>query len=57
MQEMIEAMLEERPHRVTGEQAAHVVEVLEATARSIELERSVEAESSFDPPEPLPAIA
>lgn len=53
VQEMVEAILEERRHRVTGEQAAHVVEILEATARSIELERSVEVTSSFTPPEPL----
>jgi predicted dehydrogenase len=53
VQEMVDAMLEDRPHRVTGEQAAHVVEILEATARSIELERSVEVTSSFAPPERL----
>lgn len=50
VQEMVDAMLEGRPHRVTGEQAAHVVEILEATARSIETERPADVISSFDPP-------
>lgn len=47
VRELVDAMVEGRPHRVTGEQAAHTVEILEATARSIELERPVEISSSF----------
>jgi predicted dehydrogenase len=48
--ELVDAMIEGRPHRVTGEQAAHVVEILEATARSVELECAVDISSSFNPP-------
>lgn len=44
-----------RPHRATGEQAAHVVEILEATATSIAEGRPVDLTSSFAPPTLSPA--
>jgi predicted dehydrogenase len=50
---MVAALREDRPHRATGEQAAHVVEILEATARSMREGRAVEVASSFPQPEPL----
>jgi predicted dehydrogenase len=53
VRDMVNALREDRPHRATGEQAAHVVEILEATARSMREGRAVEVASSFTPPEPL----
>ncbi|CAN5897292.1 Gfo/Idh/MocA family oxidoreductase [soil metagenome] len=53
VQEMAAAMLDGRPHRVTGEQAAHIVEILNATTTSLETERPVEIGSSFPLPAPL----
>ena len=49
-----------RPHRATGEQAAHVVEILDAIAASTAESRPVEITSSFTPPAlsaPSPAPA
>lgn len=51
--EMTQAMKEGRPHRFTGEQAAHVVEILTAAARSMQEGRSVDITSSFTPPQPM----
>jgi predicted dehydrogenase len=48
--DMAEAIKQDRPHRATGEQAAHVVEILVATAKSVELGRPVEIHSQFAPP-------
>lgn len=52
VREMVVAMLEDRPHRATGEQAAHIVEILNAAKTSLETERPVEISSSFPPPLP-----
>ncbi|MFC8521389.1 MULTISPECIES: Gfo/Idh/MocA family oxidoreductase [Micrococcaceae] len=49
------ALRENRPHRTTGEHAAHVVEVLDAIAQSADKGNRVEVTSSF--PSPLPARA
>jgi predicted dehydrogenase len=51
--EMIRAMQDNRRHRFTGEQAAHVVEILTAAARSMQEGRAVEITSSFTPPQPM----
>jgi len=51
--ELAEAIDEGRAHRASAEQAAHVVEVVEAIARSQAEDGSVEVRSSFDPPLPL----
>jgi predicted dehydrogenase len=51
--ELAEAIDEARPHRASAEQAAHVVEVVEAIARSQAEGGSVEVRSSFEPPPPL----
>jgi len=48
--DIAEAIKQNRPHRATGEQAAHVVEILEAVAKSMELGRPVEVHSDFTPP-------
>jgi predicted dehydrogenase len=58
VREMAQAIREERPHRATGEQAAHVVEILAAAARSLREGAAVEVRSSFEPPAPIePPVA
>jgi len=44
------AIVSGRPHRATGAQAAHIVEVLDAIATSVAERRAVEITSSFAPP-------
>lgn len=51
--DMAQAIREDRPHRATGEQAAHVVEILVAIARSMELGQPIEVRSFFTPPAPM----
>jgi predicted dehydrogenase len=51
--DLAEAIAEERPHRASGEQAAHLVEVLEAVQTSVRDGGSVDVRSGFTPPEPL----
>jgi len=51
--ELAQAILEDRPHRATGEQAAHIVDILAAISESIASGQSVEVRSSFPPPPPL----
>ena len=53
--EMAAAIQEGRPHRASAEQAAHVVEILEAAARSMHEEgRRIEIASSIVPPPLMP---
>jgi predicted dehydrogenase len=51
--DLAEALEEGRPHRASGEQAAHIVEVLEAATQSAEHGGTVEVRSTFDRPEPF----
>jgi predicted dehydrogenase len=51
--ELASAIIEERPHRATGEHAAHIVEVLCAIRQSFEEQRPIAVHSSFTPPQPL----
>jgi predicted dehydrogenase len=51
--ELAEAIGEGRAHRASAEQAAHVVEVVEAIARSQAEGGPVEVHSDFEPPAPL----
>src|SRR5205085_2449517 len=51
--ELADAIREQRPHRVTGAQAAHVVEVIDGILRAAESGGSVDIRSSFEPPEPM----
>jgi predicted dehydrogenase len=51
--EMALAMLEDRPHRATGKQAAHVVEILEGASTSMRDGRPVAITSTFEPITPL----
>lgn len=52
--DLAEALHERRPSRVTGEHAAHVVEILEATNQSVRSGQAVELHSAFVTPEPMP---
>jgi predicted dehydrogenase len=51
--EMVCAMREGRPHRFTGEHAAHITEILCATSESARTGRPVEIRSGFTPPAPM----
>jgi predicted dehydrogenase len=53
--DMAAAIAEGRPHRASAEQAAHVVDILEAAATSMAGDgRRVEVTSTFAPPQPMP---
>jgi predicted dehydrogenase len=51
--DLARAIEEGRPHRMSGEQAAHLVEVMNAITRSAEMGSPVEVTSSFPRPEPM----
>jgi predicted dehydrogenase len=51
--DLAEALAAGAPHRVTGAQAAHVVEILFAITEAIEEGRRVEVLSEFAPPPPV----
>lgn len=51
--EMAEAILQGRPHRATGEQAAHVVEILCAVNQSMQQHEPVSIHSTFTQPAPM----
>jgi predicted dehydrogenase len=51
--DMAAAILDERPHRATGAQAAHVVEILNAAASSIQSGQKVDLHTSFPAPAPM----
>lgn len=48
--ELARALHEDRPHRSSGEHAAHVIEVMEGLQRSMDESRFVEITSSFENP-------
>jgi len=53
--DMAGAIAEARPHRATGEHAAHVTEILDAVAASIRADgRRIEIGSAFELPAPMP---
>ncbi|MEM9882710.1 MAG: Gfo/Idh/MocA family oxidoreductase [Planctomycetota bacterium] len=52
--ELSEALDEGRSPRVTGRQAAHVVEIIETIYRVAERHQPAELTSTFDPPSPMP---
>lgn len=51
--DMAESILENRPHRFTGELAAHVTEILDASSASMKTGMPVEVRSTFTPPAPM----
>jgi predicted dehydrogenase len=53
IRDLVAAIREDRPHRATGAQAAHVVEILNAAVQSMKDGRPVEIQSSFPQPEPM----
>ena len=53
LQDFSDAIKENRPSRVTGDHAAHVVEILEATNQSAKTGKTVELHSRFTPPEAM----
>jgi predicted dehydrogenase len=54
VEDLADAIRENRPHRATGEHAAHIVEVVAAIQRSIKAKgRSITVKSDFSPPAPM----
>jgi predicted dehydrogenase len=53
--ELSDAIVTNRPHRATGAQAAHIVEILDAITTSARDGRAVDVSSTFVPPALLPA--
>ena len=53
LRDMAQAIAEDRPHRATGEHAAHIVEVLNAVDTSMITQRTVKVTSSFALPRPV----
>jgi len=51
--ELAEAIRDNRPHRFSGEHAAHVVEILNAATESMQTGRRVALTSTFTPPPPM----
>jgi predicted dehydrogenase len=51
--EMAESMIEGRPHRATGEHAAHVVDILCAAVESMQINQPVAVRSPMAPPAPM----
>lgn len=51
--DIAQAIAEGRPHRATGEQAAHVVEILNAITQSMKTGQPVAIRSSFTQPAPM----
>jgi predicted dehydrogenase/sugar phosphate isomerase/epimerase len=51
--DMADAIRDNRPHRATGEQAAHVVEILCGIVKSAKNGKSVEITSTFTQPAPM----
>jgi predicted dehydrogenase len=52
--ELAEAKAEGRRPRVTGRQAAHIVEIIEAVGQAAQNGETVELTSTFEPPSPMP---
>ena len=51
--DMADALRDGRPHRASGEQAAHIIEVMCAIDQSAVLNKAVEVRSAFPPPAPM----
>ena len=51
--DMADALREGRPHRATGEQAAHIIEIMCAIEESATTGQPVEVNSAFSPPRPM----
>ena len=53
LSDLRDAVAEDRPHRMSAEHAAHVVDVLNAIEASARGAGAIEVGSDFAPPEPL----
>ena len=51
--DMAEALREGRPHRASGEQAAHIIEIMCAIEESAASKQTVDVTSTFPPPTPM----
>ena len=51
--DLADAILNNRPHRATGAQAAHIVEILNAAAASIQSGQMVDLHTTFQAPQPM----
>jgi predicted dehydrogenase len=50
--EMVQAMFDGRPHRFSGEQAAHICDILDGSTQSIKSGTWVDIDTTFPPPKP-----
>jgi predicted dehydrogenase len=57
VEDMAQAIADDRPHRATGEQAAHVVDVFAAVVEAVSTGRTVAVTSTFPSPPPMPWAA
>ncbi|MBI1877896.1 MAG: Gfo/Idh/MocA family oxidoreductase [Chloroflexi bacterium] len=53
VRDLAQAIAADRPHRATGEQAAHVVEILNAITQAMQTSQPVAIHSGFTPPVPM----
>src|SRR5262249_21783330 len=54
VEDMVAAIREDRPHRVSGELALHVLDAMESLRRSARTGRMVDLSTTCGRPEPLP---
>jgi predicted dehydrogenase len=50
--DLVDAIMNDRPHRASAEQAAHIIETMEAILESARTGLPVELKSTFTPPQP-----
>ena len=51
LEDLAEALLKNKPHRASGEHAAHIIEIMEAIDTSISTKQTVDVHSNFTQPE------
>ena len=51
LQDLAEAILQNKPHRASGQHAAHIIEIMEAIDTSISTKQPVDVQSNFKQPE------
>ena len=51
LEDLAEAILKNKPHRASGEHAAHIIEIMEAIDTSIATKQTVDVHSNFIQPE------
>ncbi len=53
VEEFADAILNNRPHRATGERAAHIIEIVEAIGHAVKSGESIPIQSDYTPPLPM----